>query len=114
MFRRHRGRRAVWRCSTGNHAYFGELQLLAEFLCEPQMAVMYRVERASKDADGSCHVSVNGPRFTAYVLEYKSAYIRQHARQERNKTRTLSAVDHTMVVGERQRQHQPRREFFAV
>src|SRR5688572_18911859 len=47
-------------------------------------------------------------------LQNELAYIPQHTSQKRDEARAQRAVDHAVIVGQRERQHEARREVLAV
>src|SRR5258706_5405068 len=95
------------RRAARDQTYFGQAQRLGDLLRQPQMAVVNRVESAAEYPD-------RGDVGIRHRLKHQATDIGQHAAQESDKTRALRAVDHGMIIRERQRQHEARRELLAV
>jgi len=77
------------RRTGGNETDLLKIRQLEHFLGEPQMPIMYRVERAAQDTD--CLV-------IGHKSQSQTAGISQYLRKVNGKTRSSRTIDHAMVI----------------
>ena len=79
-----------------------EIRQFEHFLRETQMSIMNRVEcstqDANRDADRFFSHRMQRRQIQLRGLQCKPAGIRQHLREENDKTHRCRAIDHAMVV----------------
>ena len=78
----------VRRRTAGNEAYRSQITLLQHFLCQAQMTVMDRIERAAQNADGGL----------VHRLKHQSANIRQYFSKISCEMHCLRTIDYAMII----------------